>query len=138
MKLSTRSRYSTRILLELAKQIDQGPVQVRAISERQKIPPKYIEQLIRKLKQVGWVDSRRGPKGGHYLAIEAQSISLGAVVRLFEGQADLVGCIHDAGSCPSANRCSARLAWRDAAAALYEKLDNVTIADLICESPVID
>jgi Rrf2 family protein len=138
MKLSTRSRYSTRILLDLAQQTDQVPVQVRTISDRQKIPPKYIEQLIRTLKRVGWVASRRGPKGGHYLAGDAKTISLGDIVRLFEGQPDLVGCIHDTGSCPDADRCAARTAWRDAAAALFDKLDNITIADLICDPSVID
>lgn len=138
MKLSTRSRYSTRILLELARQTDQMPLQVRAISDRQKIPPKYIEQLMRTLKRVGWVASRRGPKGGHFLSIEATAISLGDIVRLFEGQSELVGCIHDADSCPNAEWCTARLAWKGATMALFEKLDNVTIADLICESPVID
>ena len=114
------------------------PVQVRAISDRQHIPPKYIEQLIRTLKRVGWVASRRGPKGGHYLSTDAETISLGDVVRLFEGQADLVGCIKDAGLCERADRCTVRLAWQNASSALFEKLDNITIADLICESPVID
>lgn len=138
MKLSTRSRYSTRILLELAQQADRIPLQVRAISDRQRIPPKYIEQLIRTLKRAGWVSSRRGPKGGHYLSVDANAISLGDIVRLFEGQSDLVGCIHDTDSCPKADQCTARLAWQGATRALFEKLDNVTIADLICDSPVID
>ena len=138
MKLSTRSRYSARILLELAQQDDQTPIQVRAISDRQQIPPKYIEQLIRTLKRVGWISSRRGPKGGHYLSVDANSISLGDVVRLFEGQSELVGCIQDVGSCPKADQCTARLAWQGATRALFEKLDNVTIADLICDPPVID
>ena len=138
MKLSTRSRYSSRILLELAQQHNRNPVQVRAIADRQKIPPKYIEQLIRTLKRVGWVASRRGPKGGHYLSTDAGTITLGDVVRLFEAQSELVGCIRDADSCPKAGKCTVRLAWRDATDALFEKLDNVTIADLICGSPVID
>lgn len=138
MKLSTRSRYSARILLELAKDGTRQPLQVKEIAKRQAIPPKYIEQLIRTLKQVGWVASRRGPKGGHYLSKDAHAISLGDIVRLFEGQADLVGCIHDTEKCPKAETCVIRSAWREASGALFGKLDRVTIADLICESAVID
>ena len=68
MKLSTRSRYGTRILVDLARHKDQGPVQIGEISKRQDISVKYLEQLIRPLKQANLVTSVRGPKGGHLLA----------------------------------------------------------------------
>ena len=67
MKLSTRSRYGVRILVDLARNSNQGPVQMGEISKRQDISVKYLEQLIRPLKQANMVNSVRGPKGGHLL-----------------------------------------------------------------------
>ena len=131
MKLSTRSRYGTRILVDLARHYNRGPVQIGEISKRQDISVKYLEQLIRPLKQANLVTSVRGPKGGHLLAKKPADISLGQVVRLFEGQSELVECISHPEKCAMSQDCRVRLAWQDATRALYEKLDRTTIADLV-------
>ena len=131
MKLSTRSRYGARILVDLARHKDQGPVQIGEISKRQDISVKYLEQLIRPLKQANLVTSVRGPKGGHLLAENPENISLGQVVRLFEGQTDLVECVSFPNKCPMSDDCQVRLAWRDATEVLYDKLDATTISDLM-------
>ncbi len=131
MKLSTRSRYGTRILVDLAHHNDQGPVQIGEISKRQDISVKYLEQLIRPLKQADLVNSVRGPKGGHLLAKKPEEITLGQIVRLFEGQSDLVECISRPEKCFMSDDCRVRLAWQDATRVLYEKLDATTIADLM-------
>lgn len=135
MKLSTRSRYGTRILLELARQSDRHPVQVSVISRKQDIPVKYLEQLIRTLKKADLITSVRGAKGGHLLARDPETISLGAIVRLFEEQHELVRCISSPDVCHMADDCRVRLAWKEATDALYERLDAITIADLLCEPP---
>ena len=103
MKLSTRSRYGTRILVELAMNQDNGPLQISEISRRQKISVKYCEQLIRPLKKANLVNSVRGPKGGHVLSKNPQKITLGEIVRLFEGQTDLVHCISSPEDCSRAS-----------------------------------
>lgn len=131
MKLSTRSRYGARILVDLARHKDQGPIQIGEISKRQDISVKYLEQLIRPLKQANLVTSVRGPKGGHLLAENPENISLGQIVRLFEGQTDLVECISFPNKCPMSDDCQIRLAWQDATEVLYEKLDTTTISDLM-------
>jgi Rrf2 family protein len=131
MKLSTRSRYGARILVDLARHKDQGPVQIGEISKRQDISVKYLEQLIRPLKKAHLVTSVRGPKGGHLLAEKPEDISLGQVVRLFEGQSDLVECVSFPEKCPMSDDCQVRLAWRDATEVLYAKLDSTTISDLM-------
>ena len=131
MKLSTRSRYGTRILVDLARNKDQGPIQIGEISKRQDISVKYLEQLIRPLKKAKLVTSVRGPKGGHLLAEKPENISLGQIVRLFEGQSDLVECISYPEKCAMSDDCQVRLAWRDATEVLYEKLDSTTISDLM-------
>jgi len=131
MKLSTRSRYGTRILVDLARHNNQGPVQIGEISKRQDISVKYLEQLIRPLKQADLVTSVRGPKGGHLLAKNPDKITLGQIVRLFEGQSDLVECVSSPEKCSMSDDCQVRLAWQDATRVLYEKLDTTTIADLV-------
>jgi Rrf2 family protein len=131
MKLSTRSRYGARILVDLARHKDQGPVQIGEISKRQNISVKYLEQLIRPLKQANLVTSVRGPKGGHLLAENPKNISLGQIVRLFEGQTDLVECVSFPKKCPMSDDCQVRLAWQDATEVLYEKLNATTISDLM-------
>jgi len=135
MKLSTRSRYGTRILVDLARHIDKGPIQIGDISKRQDISVKYLEQLIRPLKQADLVTSVRGPKGGHLLAKNPEDISLGQIVRLFEGQSELVECVSNPETCEKSDDCQVRLAWTEATRVLYEKLDSTTIADLLQESP---
>lgn len=136
MKLSTRSRYSVRILLELARNTGRQPLQVSEISRRQKIPAKYIEQLIRTMKSNGLISSIRGPKGGYVLAMAAEQINLGHIVRIFEGQPELVECVGAPDKCTMANTCPVRSAWTQANTALFKKLDAITINDLVC-SPMV-
>jgi len=131
MKLSTRSRYGARILVDLARNKDQEPIQIGEISKRQDISVKYLEQLIRPLKKAKLVTSVRGPKGGHLLKEKPENITLGQIVRLFEGQSDLVECVSFPEKCAMSDDCQVRLAWRDATRVLYKKLDSTTIADLM-------
>ena len=135
MKLSTRSRYGTRLLVDLARRKTNGPIQVSEISSRQNISVKYLEQLIRPLKQAKLINSIRGPKGGHMLAEAPEKITLGQIVRIFEGQSDLVECVSLPETCPMADDCSVRTAWYSATKAMYESLDATTIADLVDGAP---
>jgi Rrf2 family protein len=134
MKLSTRSRYGTRLLVDLARHNDQAPIQIGEVSKRQDISVKYLEQLIRPLKRAGFVNSVRGAKGGHLLAKRPEEIRLGDIVRLFEAHSDLVDCVSSPDNCPMSDDCRVRLAWQEATEVLYQKLDSVTIADLTKET----
>ena len=131
MKLTTKTRYGTRLLLDLAQNQDKGAVQMSEISMRQNISVKYLEQLIRPLKQAKLVSSIRGPKGGHILTKEPKEITLGQITRLFEGQTDLVYCINDSDQCPMGDDCLVRYAWQKATQALFKELDAITLADLM-------
>lgn len=135
MKLSTRSRYGTRIVLELARRFGGTPTQVSEIARVQQIPVKYLEQLIRTLKKADLVTSVRGSKGGHHLNEKPEKITVGQIVRLFEGQTDLVKCVSAPNKCNRTDECRVRDVWIEATEAMYQKLDSVTIADLICEPP---
>jgi Rrf2 family iron-sulfur cluster assembly transcriptional regulator len=135
MKLSTRSRYGVRLLVHLACHQNQGPVQIGAVSQREKISAKYLEQIIRPLKKSRLVTSVRGPKGGHLLAQKPENITLGQVVRLLEGHTDLVECVSHPETCTMVDDCRIRLGWREATQSLFERPDSITIAELIAKYP---
>jgi Rrf2 family iron-sulfur cluster assembly transcriptional regulator len=136
MKLSTKSRYGIRMLVDLGRHHAQGPISIGEISKRQGISVKYLEQLIRPLQRVKLVESVRGPKGGHMLAKGSHEITMGEIVRLFEGQVDLVKCISLPENCQMSEDCRVRLAWQAATQAMFEKLDAITIADLLADISV--
>ncbi len=131
MKLTTKTRYGARLLLDLAQRQGEGAVQMSEISIRQNISIKYLEQIIRPLKKAGFVKSIRGPKGGHMLEKNPDEITLGAITRLFEGRPELVDCVSDPQKCPNSDDCLIRLGWEKATKALYKELDSITIASLL-------
>ena len=85
MKLSSRSEYGIRALLELAQRRGQGPIQSREIAERQDIPDAYLNQLLLALRKAGIVQSVRGPAGGHLLARPPERVTLAEVIGVLEG-----------------------------------------------------
>ncbi|MFZ0450936.1 MAG: Rrf2 family transcriptional regulator [Desulfatiglandaceae bacterium] len=131
MKLSTRSRYGTRLMLDLASHYEEGPVQMGEIAKREDISVKYLEQLIIPLKKNGFVKSVRGPKGGHVLTRHPRDITMGEVVRALEGGIDLTVCIENPGECTRSSRCAARGLWEETSKVMYDKLDSVTLLELI-------
>lgn len=131
MKLTTRSRYGTRMVLDIALNQERGPVRVSDIARRQELSVKYLERLIGELKRAGFIKSRRGPKGGHLLARPMDRITVGEIVRVLEGGADVIGCGGDGQACPRSAECLTRKAWMRAGQALYAELDSITVADLV-------
>jgi Rrf2 family protein len=131
MKLTTKTRYGARLLIDLAQHQNNGVVTMSEISMRQHISVKYLEQIIRPLKKAKMVKSTRGPKGGHMLAKKPEQITLGDVTRLFEGQPDLVDCVGNPERCSKSNDCAVRIGWQKATQALYKELDSITIANLL-------
>ncbi|MFO7599975.1 MAG: Rrf2 family transcriptional regulator [Candidatus Desulfacyla sp.] len=131
MKLSTRSRYGTRMMLDLATHYDEGPVQIGDISRRENISVKYLEQLIIPLKKAGLIESVRGPKGGHMLARRPEEISVGEIVGVLEGGITLTHCIENPDICEKTNGCLTRAVWEDATQAMYERLNASTLAKII-------
>jgi Rrf2 family protein len=131
MKLSTRSRYGTRLLLDMAQHYGQGPLHLAHIAQRQGISVKYLEQIIIPLKKAQYVKSVRGPKGGHILARPPQEITVGEIVALLEEGASFVACSENTAVCQRADTCITRLLWKEAAQVMFETLAAITLADLI-------
>ena len=131
MKLSTRSRYGTRMMLDLAQHYKEGPVQVGEIAKRQDISVKYLEQLIIPLKKANFISSVRGPKGGHMLAKPPKEITIGQVVKVLEGGIDLSNCVEEAGVCDRSTGCLTRSIWAEATKAMYDKLNSIPLSKAI-------
>lgn len=131
MKLSTRSRYGTRLVLDLAQRYGQGPIRLIDIARRQNISIKYLEHLIRPLKQADYVTSVRGPKGGHYLVKPPEKISVGDIVAVLEGGIELTKCTADPQTCTRSDDCATRIVWHEATKAMYQRLSQITISDLM-------
>lgn len=138
MRLTTKSRYGTRLMLDLAIYGQEGPVPLSDISKRQNISLKYLEQLIIKLKKKGLVKSRRGPFGGHMLAKHAADINIGMIVKTLEGQTAITDCAEEenqlCGTCNQAGDCLSRWVWIEASQAMFERLDSITIESLITKT----
>ena len=131
MKLSTRSRYGTRMVLNLAENYNEGPVQIGQIAKQLEVSVKYLEQLIIPLKKAALIKSVRGPKGGHKLAKPPEEVTVGDIVRILEGGIDLSDCIADPKICQNTESCVTRSLWQEATDAMYDKLDSTTFADMI-------
>ncbi len=131
MKLTTRSRYGTRLVLDIAQNGEHGPVRMADIARRQNISVKYLEKLVRELRDAGYIISRRGPKGGHILKRKPADISVGEIVQVLEGEPSLVDCV-DGKACERSSECLTRCIWQDASEAMFAKLNSITFEDLVC------
>ena len=133
MRLSTQSRYGVRAIFDIAYNSEGLETQVKDISRRQGISPRYLEQIFQKLKKAGIVGSKRGPSGGYFLNKKAEEITVGDVIRTTEGGIDPVLCIDPEDSsqpCDRLGECVTRLIWDEAGNRLKEYFDSVTVKDL--------
>ncbi|MCJ7778282.1 MAG: RrF2 family transcriptional regulator, partial [Sedimentisphaerales bacterium] len=131
MKLSTRTRYGVRAVIELAATDSKRPVPLKVIAERQDISVKYLEQLMNALRSGGIVHSIRGAKGGYILAKPPNQIKLSEVFNCLEGPVITAECVEDEDYCRRAADCAARLLWVQVEEAIKNVLDSVTVQDLI-------
>ena len=144
MKLSTKTRYGTRLILDMAQHYGQGAIQLGEIANRQGISLKYLEQIIRPLKQADFIKSFRGAKGGHILSKPPEEITVGEIVAVLEGGDTLIHCDKDPDECERVDSCLTRYVWQEAAMAMFQRLSTITFADLInldkdvCQKHVID
>ena len=131
MKLSTRGRYGTRALLDLALHEGNIPIPLRDIAQRQQVPLHYLEHLIKPLVSGGLVRSIRGPKGGVLLAKSPEEIRLDEVIRLLEGSVTPAECVNDPDICPRSETCATRDVWGEMKKAISGVLENITLQDLV-------
>jgi len=131
MKLSTRGRYGTRVLLDLALHQGEGLVLLRDIAQRQEIPLKYLEHVITPLIAGGIVRSARGARGGVSLAKTPEHIRLSEAIQLLEGQIALVDCVTNPEICSRSKLCVTRDIWCEMKEAMNRVLGSTTLQNLL-------
>ena len=131
MKLSTRGRYGTRALLELALHQGEGPVPLKDIAQRQQISLQYLEHLITPLIAAGIVLSTRGPRGGVSLAKPPEAIRLSEIIQLLEGSIAPVECVNNPKYCSRSDFCVTRDIWGELKKVMDGVLESTTLRDLV-------
>lgn len=133
IKLSTKGRYGTRLMLNLALHYNEGKeaVVLKNISKEEDLSTRYLEQIIIPLKINKLVKSVRGAGGGYTLARDPSQINLCEVIEVLEGSCSLVDCVEDPGSCERMTECATYEIWKEASDLLQKYFESKTLQNLI-------
>ena len=134
MKLSTKSTYGLRAMVNIAYNSKRGATSIMDIAKAEGISVSYLEQLLNRLRHEGLVESIRGPKGGYVLSKAADKITVGDVVKTLEKDVAPVHCITTKSSskngCERSKICVTKDVWERLAKSIADCLNSVTLADL--------
>jgi Rrf2 family protein len=133
IRLSTKGRYGTRLMLNLALHYneDREAVVLKNISKEEDLSIRYLEQIIIPLKINKLVKSVRGAGGGYTLARDPSQINLCQIIEVLEGTCALVDCVEDPDSCERIGECAAQVVWKKASDLLKNYFESITLQDLI-------
>jgi Rrf2 family protein len=132
--VSQKCQYALRALFELALHYPSESVTtVTEISEIQNIPPRFLEQILSKLRTGGYIESRRGNHGGYIMTVSPSSISIGEIIRYIEGSDESIDCLKKTENkhCPFQSDCVFKDLWQRAKSSMTEIFDGTTFQDLI-------
>jgi Rrf2 family protein len=134
MRLSRRSEYGIRALVDLVRHEGASPIALATLAERNRLPPKFLEQIMSTLKHGGIVRTTLGAHGGYALAVDPGTITVGRVIRLLDGALAPLPCVslryYARCSCPDEAACSLRDVMLDVRDAMLAILDKETLAEL--------
>jgi Rrf2 family protein len=137
MNLSKRSEYALRALIDLgiARELGRPILQVSELALKEKLPIKFLEQILTQLRLAGYVETKRGKFGGYSLAKPAARIKIGAVIRLLDGPLAPIVCVSQTAyrrcTCPDEAHCGLRMLMLDVRNALARILDRSTLAQIV-------
>lgn len=137
MKIPMRVDYGVRALVELALHYGEGSVQTADIAHNQGIPEAYLDQLMSTLHKYGFVTSRRGPQGGHRLAMDPQDINLYMIMSTLDGNLSPIDCLITPTDCVFSDSCAQQEVWKSVEEAVEEVLRNIKISDLVQRNRVL-
>jgi Rrf2 family protein len=138
MRISKKTDYALRALFTLVDHFGGAPIPIRELARRNDVPKRFLEQIMLALKAQGWVDSVAGIRGGYVLAKSPAKITMGEVVRHFDGIIAPIDCV----SVMSYRRCSQepvcrfRRVFLDARNYVAGLMDRATLAEINRGSPV--
>lgn len=132
MNVSTKSEYGLRALIYLAGKSSHEATPAREIAEKWSVPVKYLEQILKTLKEAGIISGQVGVGGGYRLMRPATLITAGEVIRTLDGRIAPMGCVStsDYEPCEFEDGCGLKTLWARTRAAMLGVLDQTTIADL--------
>ena len=132
MKISTKGRYSLRMLLDLAEHKNEGFIALKDIAERQGISKKYLEQIVTLLNRADILRTNRGYQGGYMLAREPDRYTVGEILRLTEGSLSPVACMEDEpNQCERNTFCKTLPVWQGLEDVINEYLDGITLQTIL-------
>ena len=137
MKLSKKSEYALRALIDLglAQKLGRPMLRISEIVENEKLPAKFLEQILVQLKGAGYLDSKRGKNGGYFVRKPLEEIIIGDVIRLIDGPLAPIRCVsrmaYQPCTCPDENHCGLRILMEDVREAITGILDRHSLADVV-------
>ncbi|OGV20752.1 MAG: hypothetical protein A2X47_11070 [Lentisphaerae bacterium GWF2_38_69] len=135
MKISYKCDYALKVILFMSERKNDF-AHLEELSETQDIPRKFLELILLELKKGGFVESKKGPKGGYYLLKEPKDIKLGDVVRFIEGSVYPISCVDPTlpQSCKERRKCVFAPVWRKIGECINSIIDGINFQDLVIES----
>lgn len=131
MKLSTRARYSIRLMIYLA---DHGgmdnPIGLNQVAENQGLSMRYLEQLVVPLKNASLIKGVAGKHGGYTLARDPMDIKIGEIVEASIGPIKLIDCLEPEAACRFKDVCTSRRMWGLINTRITDVLYDYTLDDL--------
>lgn len=132
MKISTKARYSLRVMLDMAQHREDGYIPLKTIAERQGISKRYLDQIMMLLNRTDYLKTARGTQGGYKLAKTPDRYTLGDILRLTEDGFAPLACLENGGAdCERYHDCMARNAWQGLEKVMAEYLDHLTLQDIL-------
>jgi Rrf2 family protein len=132
MRVSKKTDYALRALFTLVEHFGRGPIPIRELARRNDVPKKFLEQIMLALKERGWVESLPGLRGGYMLAKPPEKITMGEVVRHFDGILAPIDCVSVTGyaRCTQEPVCRFRRVFLDARNYVASLMDGLTLAEV--------
>lgn len=131
MRISTRSRYAARFMLDLAIYYGKGPVYLREIAEREEISNKYLSQIVIPLKAKGLITTFRGAHGGYILSRPPSEITLKEIVETMEGDLKFIDCVKNESVCNRVSRCVTRDIWDELGTTVGRFFESFSLESMV-------
>jgi Rrf2 family protein len=140
MRISKKTDYALRALFTLVENYGRGPISIRELARRNDVPKRFLEQIVLDLKRKGWVDSLPGARGGILLAKPPAKITMGEVVRHFDGILAPIQCVSTSGykRCSQEPVCRFRRVFLDARNYVTHLMDGATLESVARGLPVAE
>jgi len=137
MRLSKRGEYALRALIDfgIASELGRPLIRVSELAEKERLPLKFLEQILMQLKGDGYLETKRGAYGGYQLKPPMEQIRFGDVIRLIDGPLAPIGCVsmsaYEKCTCPDEEHCGLRMLMADVRNAIAGILDKYTLAQVV-------